>query len=169
MSTNRSRVRRMLAVLGVCAVPVAVFAAGYAVTGAGAASAPTDTSAPDQVSAVAGADGLAARQDFYAKLPDRIGIVDGKGNPVGWADKSALEPPSAKAAFDPKSEQVWWDKLVPVQDDQGTLIGYYLNGYGFITRAQAESPSLDVGALRSERAATAPLPPRAAGAAPDGP
>ena len=102
------------------------------------------------------------------KLPDRIGIVDGKGNPIGWADKSALVPPSANAAFDPKTEQAWWDKLVPVHDDKGTLIGYYLNGYGFIDRALAESPTLDADALRSRRAATAPLPPRAAGAASDG-
>ena len=158
----------MLLALGVCAVPIAVFAAGYAVTGAGAASAPTDRRRPTR-SVPLRSRLLAARHDFYAKLPDRIGIVDGKGNPIGWADKSALEPPSANAAFDPKTEQVWWDKLVPVHDDKGTLIGYYLNGYGFIDRALAESPTLDVDALRSERAATAPLPPRAAGAAPDGP
>jgi hypothetical protein len=169
MRTNRSRLRRILLVCGVCAVPVSVFAAGYAVTGAGAASAPADPSAGDQVSALSGADAVAAQRDFYAKLPGRIGIVDGKGNPVGWADKSVLQPPSASGPFDPKTEQTWWDKLVPVQDDRGTLIGYYLNGYGFVTRALAESPALDVDALRSQRAATAPLPPRAVGAAPDSP
>ena len=152
MRTNRSRVRRALLALGVCAVPMAVFAAGYAVTGTGVASAPTDPSAPDQVSATSGADSVAARHDFYAKLPDRIGIVDGKGNPIGWADKSALVPPSANAAFDAKTEQAWWDKLVPVHDDKGTLIGYYLNGYGFIDHALAESPTLDADALRSQRA-----------------
>lgn len=166
MRTKRFRARRALLVLGVCAVPVAVFAVGYAV--AGAAPAP-DPSPTDQLSATSGADGLAARQDFYAKLPSRIGIVDGKGDPVGWADKSALQPPSATGPFDPKTEQAWWDKLVPVQDDRGGLIGYYLNGYGYITRALAESPALDVDALRSQRAATAPLPPRAVGAAPDSP
>jgi hypothetical protein len=162
-------VRRVLVAVGVCAVPVTVFAVGCAVTGAGAASTPADPASPDRAIATSGADAVAARRDFYAKLPDRIGIVDGNGNPVGWADKSALEPPSARAPFDAKSEDAWWDQLVPVHDDQGELIGYYLNGYGYLARALAESPGLDVDALRSQRAATAPLPPRAVGAAPDGP
>ena len=113
--------------------------------------------------------GLGTGRSVGRRPAGRDRIVDGKGNPVGWADKAALQPPSASAPFDPKTEQLWWDKLVPVQDDRGTLIGYYLNGYGFITRALAESPALDVDALRSQRAATAPLPPRAVGAAPDSP
>jgi hypothetical protein len=155
--------RRVLVVLGAIALPAGLFALGYAMTGAGAATSPSDpTTTPTT-------DGLAAQRDFYAKLPDRIGIVGPDGKPVGWADKSALVPPSASGRFDPATEQAWEDKLVPVEDDSGTVIGYYLNGYGFVDRASAESPDFDRDALRKERAATAPLPPGAVAAAPSGP
>jgi hypothetical protein len=159
----RPRLRRTLVVLGAVALPAALFAIGYVVTGAGAATAPTDpTAAP-------ATDGLAAQRAFYAKLPDRIGIVGPDGKPIGWADKAALIPPSATGTFDPATENAFHDKLVPVQDDGGKLIGYYLDGYGFVDRATAESPTFDRTALREERAATALTPPDTAGTAPAGP
>jgi len=71
--------------------------------------------------------------------------------------------------FDPGKQQAWEDKLVPVTDDGGKLIGYYLNGYGFVDRATAESPDFDRDAMRKERAATGPLPPGAGAAAPSTP
>jgi hypothetical protein len=166
MSRARSRLRRTLVVLGAVALPAALFAVGYVVTGAGAATAPTDPTAP---TAAPVTDGLAAQRAFYAKLPNRIGIVGPDGKPIGWADKAALTPPSAGGTFDPATENAWNDKLVPVQDDGGNLIGYYLHGYGFVDRATAESPAFDRNALRQQRAAVAPAPPDAAGTTPAGP
>jgi hypothetical protein len=167
---HRSRARRIVLLLTVCAVPAALFAVGYAITGAGAQTAPQsapDTSASgDTVVRASGADALAAQQTFYAKLPDRIAIPDANGKRVGWVDKAALVPPSAKGDFDPKTESAWQDKLIPVQDDNGALVGYVLMGYGFVDRATAESPAFDRAALRNQRAAAAPLPPDAVGAAP---
>ncbi len=165
MPTHRTR--RLLTVLGACALPSALLAGGYAITGADAApGAPSRIAAPAGSTAASGDAAYAQQKEFYAKLPDRIGILDGAGRPVGWADKTALEPPAATGPFDPKVEDAWYDTLVPVHDDQGTLVGYYLLGYGFVDRATAESPGLDRDALRSQRAATAPLPPGAVGAAP---
>jgi hypothetical protein len=152
MTRARSRLRRTLAVLGAVALPAALFAIGYVVTGAGAATAPGDPAAAPT------SDGLAAQRAFYAKLPNRIGIVGRDGKPVGWADKSALTPPWIGGTFDPATANTWNDKLVPVQDDGGKLIGYYLNGYGFVDRTTAESPTFDRDALRTEQAAAAPTP-----------
>jgi hypothetical protein len=164
------RTRRLLAVLGACALPVVLFAGGYAITGAGAAPgvrSQAAAGAPTSGSTAASGDAaIAMQKDFYAKLPDRIGIVDDAGRPVGWADKAALEPPAATGPFDPGVEDAWYDTLVPVHDDQGVLVGYYLLGYGYVDRATAASPSFDRDALRSQRAATAPFPPGAGGAAP---
>jgi hypothetical protein len=162
MASRRPRLRRMLVVLGAIALPAGLFALGYAITGAGAATAPAGSTTPTT-------DGLAAQRDFYAKLPSRIGIVGQDGKPVGWADKSALVPPSVSGTFDPVTQNAWADTLVPVEDDHGTLIGYYLNGYGFVDRATAERPDFDRDALRKERAATAPLPPGPVAAAPSAP
>src|SRR5690242_17665474 len=134
MTRSRSRLRRALVVLGAIALPAGLFALGYAITGAGAATSPTDPAATPST------DGLTAQRDFYAKLPNRIGIVGQDGKPVGWADKAALVPPSVGGTFDPGKQQAWEDKLVPVTDDGGKLVGYYLNGYGFVDRATAESP-----------------------------
>ena len=154
------RARRVALILGACVVPLAVFAVGYAVTGAGASpSAPTQATPGDQTQSATGADVYTQQQNLYAKLPDRIGILDASGKPVGWVAKSLLEPPAATGPFDPKTQDAWYDRLVPVVDDAGALVGYYLNGYGYLDRATAESPSLDRAALRSERAATAPVPP----------
>jgi hypothetical protein len=166
MTRARTRLRRTLIALGAVALPAALFAIGYVVTGAGAATAPTDPTAP---TAAPTTDGLAAQRTFYAKLPDRIGIVGPDGKPIGWADKAALTPPWVGGTFDPATENAWRDKLVPVQDDGGTLIGYYLNGYGFVDRATAESPTFNGDALRSQGAAAAPTPPDTAGTAPAGP
>jgi hypothetical protein len=154
--------------LAACAVPAAVFAVGYAITGAGAQTAPPpDASASgDTIVRASGADALAAQQNFYAKLPDRIAIPDANGKRMGWADKAALVPPSAKGSFDPKTESAWEDNLIPVRDDNGVLVGYVLMGYGYVDRATAESPAFDRAALRSQRAATAPLPPAAVDATP---
>jgi hypothetical protein len=166
MTRARSRLRRTFVVLGAVALPAALFAVGYVVTGAGAATAPTTPTDPNAAPAT---DGLAAQRAFYAKLPDRIGIVGPDGKPIGWADKAALTPPSVTGTFDPGTENAFHDKLVPVQDGAGKLIGYYLDGYGFVDRATAESPSFDRDALRKERAATALAPPDAAGTEPAGP
>ncbi|HZP27563.1 MAG TPA: hypothetical protein VFC99_01310 [Acidimicrobiia bacterium] len=157
------RVRRVLVVLGAVAIPVGVFAIGYAITGAGAATAPTDSKT---ATAAPADDGLSGMRDFYAKLPQRIGIVGRDGKPVGWADKDALEPPELTSPFDPAAEKAWYDKLVPVVDDSGNLVGYYLGGYGFVDRATGEDPRFDADALR---ASAAPLPPGPAEAAPSGP
>lgn len=173
-TVGKLRIRRVVLLLAACAVPLAMFAVGYAVTGAGAGaapSAPTQTTPGDQTQSAAGPDVYTQQRDLYAKLPDRIGILGASGKPVGWADKSLLEPPAATGPFDPKTQDAWYDRLVPVVDDAGALVGYYLNGYGYLDRATAENPSLDRAALRSERAATAPLPPAtdgtgAVGAAP---
>jgi hypothetical protein len=163
MTRSGSRLRRVLVVLGAIALPAGLFALGYAITGAGAATSPIDPATTPAT------DGMAAQRDFYAKLPDRIGIVGQDGKPVGWADKAALVPPSAGGTFDPTTEKAWQDKLVPVTDDGGKLIGYYLKNYGFVDRATAESPDFDRDALRKERAAAAPLPPGTGAAAPPTP
>jgi hypothetical protein len=165
-----SRARRIVVLLAACAVPAALFGVGYAITGAGAQTAPQtppDTSASgDTIVRASGPDALAAQQNFYAKLPDRIAIPDANGKRVGWVDKAALVPPSAKGDFDPKTESAWEDNLIPVRDDNGVLVGYVLMGYGYVDRATAESPAFDRSALRSQRAATAPLPPAAVDATP---
>ena len=91
MRTHRTR--RVLCVLGACAVPFGLFAGGYAITGAGATSgAPDQVLAPAGSTATSGGDAIADQQAFYAKLPDRIGILDGTGRPGLGPGSARLEP-----------------------------------------------------------------------------